>query len=104
MIDVDAGLAKHAIHEQYKLRFEATFTNVINHTNYAPPALNIGEASSFGVLNTALLQGQGGNRTGQIAFRLRFLSIHLAKCISARPATTRRRAALFCSYQASFKE
>jgi hypothetical protein len=73
MIDVDAGLSKsYAIHEQYKLRFEATFTNVINHTNYAPPALNFGEASSFGVLNTALPQGEGGNRTGQIALRLDF--------------------------------
>ena len=73
MIDVDAGLAKsYAIHEHYKLRFEATFTNVINHTNYAPPSLNFGNPSSFGVLNTALPQGEGGNRTGQLALRMDF--------------------------------
>jgi hypothetical protein len=73
MVDVDAGLGKRFnIGERVHLRFEATFTNIINHTNYAPPALNFGEPSSFGVLNTALLQGQGGNRTGQLALRMDF--------------------------------
>jgi hypothetical protein len=73
MIDVDGGLAKRfSIGERMHLRFEATFTNVINHTNYAPPSLNFGEPSSFGVLNTALPQGEGGNRTGQLALRFDF--------------------------------
>ena len=73
MIDVDAGLAKRFnIGERLHLRFEATFTNVMNHTNFAPPALNFGNPSSFGVLNTALPQGQGGNRTGQLALRMDF--------------------------------
>jgi hypothetical protein len=73
MVDVDAGLAKRFnLGERMHLRFEATFTNVINHTNYAPPSLNFGEPSSFGVLNTALPQGEGGNRTGQLALRLDF--------------------------------
>jgi hypothetical protein len=73
MIDVDAGLAKRFdIGERAHLRFEASFTNLINHTNYAPPALNIGNPSSFGVLNTALPQGEGGNRTGQLALRMDF--------------------------------
>jgi hypothetical protein len=73
MIDVDGGLAKRfSIGERMHLRFEATFTNVINHTNYAPPSLNLGEPSSFGVLNTALPQGEGGNRTGQLALRMDF--------------------------------
>ncbi len=73
MIDVDAGLAKRFnVGESMHVRFEASFTNVINHTNYAPPALNLGEPSTFGVLNTALPQGQGGNRTGQVALRLDF--------------------------------
>ena len=72
MIDVDAGLAKRFnFGERAHLRFEASFTNVINHTNYAPPVMNIG-AGNFGVLNTALLQGQGGNRTGQMALRFDF--------------------------------
>jgi len=73
MIDVDAGLAKRFnIGERMHLRFEASFTNVINHTNYAPPSMNVGEPSTFGVLNSALLQGEGGNRTGQVAARFDF--------------------------------
>jgi len=73
MIDVDAGLAKRFnIGERVHVRFEATFTNVLNHTNFAPPALNIGNPSTFGVLDAALPQGLGGNRTGQLALRLEF--------------------------------
>ena len=73
MIDVDAGLAKQfQIKEHLRLRFEATFTNVLNHTNFAPPALNVGNPSTFGVLDAALPQGQGGNRTGQLALRFDF--------------------------------
>jgi len=73
MIDVDAGLAKHfQITERLRLRFEASFTNVLNHTNYAPPATNVSNPSTFGVLESALPQGSGGNRTGQLALRLDF--------------------------------
>ena len=73
MVDVDAGLAKNfKVTEGAHVRFEASFTNVLNHTNYAPPALNFGEPGSFGVLESALPQGEGGNRTGQLAVRLDF--------------------------------
>jgi len=73
MIDVDAGLAKtFQVSERFRLRFEATFTNVLNHTNFAPPALNVGNPSTFGVLEAALPQGSGGNRTGQLALRMDF--------------------------------
>ena len=73
MIDVDAGLAKRfQVTERLHLRFEASFTNVLNHTNYAPPATNVSNASTFGVLQSALPQGSGGNRTGQVALRLDF--------------------------------
>jgi len=73
MIDVDAGLAKHfQITERLRLRFEATFTNILNHTNFAPPATNVSNPSTFGVLQSALPQGAGGNRTGQVALRLDF--------------------------------
>jgi hypothetical protein len=73
MIDVDAGLAKQfRVTERLRLRFEASFTNVLNHTNYAPPATNVSNPSTFGVLESALPQGSGGNRTGQLALRLDF--------------------------------
>jgi hypothetical protein len=73
MIDVDAGLAKQfQIGERFHLRFEATFTNALNHTNFASPATNISNPNTFGVLQSALPQGSGGNRTGQLALRLDF--------------------------------
>ena len=72
MIDVDMGLAKRFnVGERYHVRFEATFTNILNHTNFAPPAMNI-SSPSFGVLQSALPQGSGGNRTGQLALRVDF--------------------------------
>lgn len=72
-INVNAGLAKEfSFQERYHLRFEASFTNVLNHTNFAPPALNISNSSTFGVLTATLPQSLGGNRTGQLAVRLDF--------------------------------
>ena len=38
---MSAGLAKvFAIRESVHLRFESTFTNVLNHTNFTPPNNN----------------------------------------------------------------
>jgi len=72
-VAVSAGLAKAmTIHENLKLRFEATFTNVLNHTNYAPPATNISSPSTFGILNAQQTAENAGNRTGQLALRLDF--------------------------------
>jgi hypothetical protein len=71
-IAVSAGLAKVlAVRESWRLRFESTFTNVLNRTNFAPPATNITN-SSFGVLNQAQTAENSGNRTGQIALRVEF--------------------------------
>jgi hypothetical protein len=61
-----------AVRENVNLRFEATFTNLLNHTNYAPPATNISNPSTFGVLNAAQTAENAGNRTGQLALRLDF--------------------------------
>jgi hypothetical protein len=72
-IAVSAGLSKiFAIRERARLRFEATFTNALNHTNFAPPASDISNPSTFGILQSAQTAGQGGNRTGQLALRLDF--------------------------------
>ena len=73
MIDVDAGLAKRFnLGERFHLRFEATFTNVLNHTNFAPPALNVGNPSASASCKPHCPKAQGGNRTGQLALRVDF--------------------------------
>jgi hypothetical protein len=72
-IAVSAGLAKiFPVRERLRFRFEATFTNALNHTNFAPPAADISNPSTFGVLQSAQTAGQGGNRTGQLALRMDF--------------------------------
>jgi hypothetical protein len=55
-----------------KLRFESTFTNVLNHTNFAPPATQIDNTATFGVLSAPQTAENAGNRTGQVALRLDF--------------------------------
>jgi hypothetical protein len=73
LIDVNSGLAKNvSLHEHYKLRFEATFTNLFNRSNFVPPQTNISNTATFGALTAVLPQGLGGNRTGQLALRLDF--------------------------------
>lgn len=81
-IAVSAGLAKIlAIRENWRLRFESTFTNVLNHTNYAPPPTNFSTVQmnagavnngGFGVLSAQQTAENAGNRTGQVALRLEF--------------------------------
>ena len=72
-IAVSGGLAKvFAIRGNVHLRFESTFTNLLNHTNYAPPVTNISNPTSFGVLTAQQTAENAGNRTGQVALRLEF--------------------------------
>jgi hypothetical protein len=54
-----------------KVRFESTFTNVLNHTNFAPPATQI-DNPAFGVLSAPPTAENAGNRTGQVALRVEF--------------------------------
>jgi hypothetical protein len=71
-IAVAAGLSKvYNVNERVKLRFESTFTNVLNHTNYLAPSTNI-SSSNFGVLAQVQTANNAGNRTGQVALRLDF--------------------------------
>ncbi|MGC1295990.1 MAG: carboxypeptidase regulatory-like domain-containing protein, partial [Alloacidobacterium sp.] len=58
--------------EGVKLRFESTFTNVLNHTNFAPPATQIDNTTTFGVLSAPQTAENTGNRTGQVALRIDF--------------------------------
>jgi len=69
---IAAGLAKTLrLSERFHLRFEATFTNLMNHPNFAPPPTNV-TASSFGVVQNVQTAENSGNRTGQASLRLEF--------------------------------
>jgi hypothetical protein len=70
---VSLGVAKSfRITEQIHARFESTFTNVLNHTNFAPPATVVDSPSTFGALIGAQTAENAGNRTGQAALRVDF--------------------------------
>jgi hypothetical protein len=70
---VSLGLAKvFPVTERVRMRFESTFTNVLNHTNFAPPATQIDVPATFGVLSAPQTAENAGNRTGQMALRIEF--------------------------------
>ena len=70
----DSGMIQHAgiAHDKYAMRFEATFTNLPNHPNFAAPATNVSAPASFGQITTVQTADNAGNRTGQLALRLDF--------------------------------
>jgi TonB dependent receptor len=69
---VSLGVAKQFhITENVHARFETTFTNVLNHTNFAPPVTAI-DSSTFGALIGPQTAENAGNRTGQAALRVDF--------------------------------
>jgi Carboxypeptidase regulatory-like domain len=69
---VGLGVAKgFYITEKIHARFESTFTNVLNHTNFAPPVTAI-DSSTFGALTGPQTAENAGNRTGQVALRVDF--------------------------------
>lgn len=70
---VSMGLAKNfKVTERAKMRVESTFTNVLNHTNFLPPATQIDNTATFGVLSAPQTAESAGNRTGQLGLRLDF--------------------------------
>jgi hypothetical protein len=70
---VSLGLAKVVkVKERMRVRFESTFTNVFNHTNFAPPATQVDNTTTFGVLSAPQTAENAGNRTGQAALRIDF--------------------------------
>lgn len=72
-VTVAAGLAKEfSFSERAKLRFEASFTNLLNHPNFAPPSIDISNPQTFGVTSSVQSPENGGNRVGQLAVRLSF--------------------------------
>jgi hypothetical protein len=71
-VAISAGLAKtFQVTDKLRLRTEATFTNLANHSNFMQPNVVVG-SPTFGVLTSVQSAENGGNRTGQIAARLDF--------------------------------
>jgi hypothetical protein len=82
-VTIAGGLSKVFVPwERLRVRFEATFTNILNHPNFAPPAsMDVSSLSqfggntalsSFGVTQTVQSSENGGNRVGQLSLRLDF--------------------------------
>jgi hypothetical protein len=71
-VAISAGLAKtYAITEKLRFRLEGTFTNLLNHPNFAPPIVLLNNPQ-FGKLTAVQTGDNGGNRTGQVSARLVF--------------------------------
>jgi hypothetical protein len=72
-VAISAGLSKtFAVSERAKLRLETTFTNLPNHPNFAPPAVDVSTPATFGRTTTVQAAESAGNRTGQVSLRLVF--------------------------------
>src|SRR5262249_30651138 len=72
-VAISGGLSKtFSVTERFKLRFETTITNLPNHPNFAPPAVDVSTPATFG-RTTAVQTAEGaGNRVGQVSLRLEF--------------------------------
>ncbi len=76
LFDLNAALFKSfKITEHSALRFQASFTNVLNHPNFGNPNLNISLPTSAGVITSTYGQPFGvpaGPRQGQVGIRFEF--------------------------------
>jgi hypothetical protein len=71
-VNLNTALGKQfTVRERGILKFEASFTNVLNHVNLADPSTNI-TSIAFGRVTTARGADSGGNRVGSLALRLEF--------------------------------
>jgi hypothetical protein len=67
------GLSKtFSFGERVRIRVESTFTNLPNHANFAPPAVNVSSPATFGKTTSVQSSENSGNRTGQVALRIEF--------------------------------
>ena len=67
-----SGLSKvFPITEQFRMRFETTFTNLPNHVNFGTPNM-VANSSAFGVISTVQNPDGASGRTVQFALRLDF--------------------------------
>jgi hypothetical protein len=67
------GLTKSfLLTEKVRMRFEATFSNILNHPNFAAPPTDVSSTSSFGVTQTVQTAKNGCNREGPLSLRIDF--------------------------------
>jgi len=72
-VTIAGGLSKtFSLAEKLKMRFDATFTNLLNHPNFAAPPTDVSSPATFGVTQTVQSAENGGNRVGQMSLRLDF--------------------------------
>jgi hypothetical protein len=72
LFNLSGGINKtFTITERLRVRGEATFTNVLNHTNLGDPYTNLSN-SNFGIVSSSILSDFGGARTGQLSLRAEF--------------------------------
>ncbi len=82
-VTIAGGLSKVFVPwERLRIRFEATFTNIFNHPNFAlPVSMDVSSlsqfggntaTSSFGVIQNVQSSENAGNRVGQLSLRLDF--------------------------------
>ena len=70
---VSLGLAKvFKVNERVGVRFESTFTNVLNHTNFQASPGHADRWSDLRSLSAPQTAENAGNRTGQVALRVDF--------------------------------
>lgn len=68
----NGGVAKvFPIAERLRMRFDATFSNLLNHPNLAPPNMVV-NSSAFGSISSVQPVEGAGARTGQFSLRLDF--------------------------------
>jgi hypothetical protein len=70
---ISGGLSKtFIVTEKARLRLETTFTNLPNHPNFAPPAVDVSTPATFGRTTAVQTAENAGNRVGQVSLRLEF--------------------------------
>jgi len=73
--NLDARLGKvTTIRERFKLEISADFFNIFNHVNFFPPALNLQNPASFGVISQELIPADRtqGSRWIELGLRVSF--------------------------------
>jgi hypothetical protein len=72
-VAIAGGISKtFAVGERVHVKIESTFTNLPNHLNYAPPAVDVSSPATFGKTTSVQTSENAGNRSGQVALRIEF--------------------------------